>query len=501
MSFLKDSSRVLTGITIQRVLSCLMIPIIARLIGPKDYGIFNVAMSFCMLIVIIGSFALEASIAVSETQKTAAERTIGTSLMGIGSGFFCWIILYLIQPYLKSFYSIDIINALVLMIPIYVPLTIISISFQNYIGYLGRFQFFAIADITYPIANFGTLLFIYIVFWKDYRSLIAAGIMATLVRVIIFVYAAKNSRLLSAKVFSVQIFKSLWQARNFAKFNFPSNILNVATVQLPPILLSMAFSESVIGLFSMARNIITIPTSLSGRALGQVFYPRAALNYRETGSIKKITWQTFLYSCQLVLFPAIFTAAVASFVLPVLLGHKWDGVATFIVLLLPLVLINAVQTQIGIGFVFSILNQQYKILIGNMLLFICRILPLVVFLIIVRSPHLTILAYSVGSAVGYAILLAWIFTSTSIQISKAFYTWVKYCLISGLCVLPIVGAKLKGGVILLTFSLTTSIIIYGFIAWFTFLNIEQRSLVIYKIKEMISPQKKNSNVVEGPFAS
>ena len=497
MGFLRDSSKVLTGITIQRVMSFIMIPVIARLLGPKDYGIFNVAASVCALMAIVGGLALEASIAVSATKREAAERTIGTCLIGVLSGLFFWLIAYLIYSYLKDYYSEHITNALFFMIPIFVPLGIIKISMQNYVGYLGKFKFFAIADIVSPIVSYITLISVYVLFWRDYRSLIAAGIMQSVVRISLFLYASRSSQLFGNNILSSEMIRSLWHARNFTKFNLPSNLLNTATVQLPPVLLSIAFSESVVGLFTMARNIITIPTTLSGQALGQVFYPKAAEEYRNTGSLERITWQTFVYSCQLTLFPAIFTAAAAGFVLPLLLGPKWSGVTPFIVLLLPMVLLNAVQTQIGIGFIFSILNQQYKILIGNVLLFIFRISPLFICIFLKCSEYLTILSYSLGGAIGYALLLSWIFISTSISVTKAFYTWAKYCLIAALCVLPVLGAALIDQIFVMLSSLVISTIIYSIIVWFEFLNYEQRSLIVSRICKVFSLKKKDSKVVNG----
>lgn len=492
MSLLKDSVKVLSGITVQRVLNLIMLPVIARLVGPKDYGIFSIALSICALCSIISGFALEASIAVSVSGKEAAERTIGTSLIGIVSGISLWFITFSIYPFLKNYYSTDVLNALLIMLPIFVPLSIISISMQNYVGYLDKFTFFTISDISAPLVRYVTLISAYFLFWKDYRSLIAGGIMALIIRITLFVYASKKSQLFMRNIFGLEIFRSLWKARSFVKFNLPSNILNTSNQQLPPILLSMVFSESIVGLFAMARNIITIPTSLSGRALGQVFYPKAAKEYRDSGSFNKITWQTFVYSCQLTLFPALFTAAIAGFILPILLGPRWDGLVPFVLLLLPMVLLNAVQTQIGIGFIFSILKEQYKILIGNILLFTVSILPLIICIITLQSAYVSVFMLSMGRAAGYAYLLGWIFMSLSISIHRALYTWIKYFLISLLCVMPIIGAVwlLNDFILLIWLSILLSMIAYGLFAWFLFLNHEQRAYVMLKIYPNFSFKKR-----------
>jgi len=146
-----------------------------------------------------------------------------------------------------------------------------------------------------------------------------------------------------------------------------------------------------------------------------------------------------------------------------------------------MVLLNAIQTQIGIGFIFNILNQEHKILLGNLILFGCRIGPLVFSLFLISTHvYFTILTYSMGSAIGYAILLVWIFIATSISVHKALYVWLKHLLLALLCVLPMLFSFLSDKAPLLVFYLSSSILLYGFVVWFVFLNGEQRTLIIDK---------------------
>jgi len=481
MGFLKDSSKVFVGISVQRVMSLVMIPVIARLFGPADYGIFNVSAAACALISIIGGLSLETSIAVSSTKEIAAERTIGTALVGVTSGLIYGGIAYLVLPYLTKYYPAEILNALLVMIPIVVPLSVISLSLRNFLGFAGKFQFFAIADIVSPIVNYIGLILSYLFLWQDYHSLIVAAIASYLVRIGIFLYAAVGDQLVTRSRLSLKSFKLLNLIRHFSLFNLPSNFLNNANTQLPPIILSFVFSENIVGIYVMARKIIMIPTTISSNALGQVFYPKAAKEYRQTGRLDKITWQTFLFSSQLTLYPAVLTAAIAGSILPLLLGSRWNGIAVYIILLLPVTLVNAVETQIGFGFIFNILNQQYKILVGNILLFACRIIPLMACVLLNCSEHLTILLFSLGGATGYAILLVWIFTVVSIPIARAFGTWAKYCLIAFFCIFPILGATQSENLSIIISSLVLSTLLYTIIGWFKFLTDEQRSLIVSKI--------------------
>jgi O-antigen/teichoic acid export membrane protein len=479
MVFAKESGKVLIGITTQRILSIVMVPVVAWLLGPIDYGIFNVGISICTLCSVIGGLAMEASIAISVSKEQAFARALCTSLLGLFSGILFLALAYLSRPFLLKYYSPEAVSAIIWMMPFLVPLTVMNMAMQNYVAYLGKFEFIATGDIVYSIANYVTLISVYFLLYKDYHALIIASIMAFSVRLSIFFEASMGLKWLVNAISSARILKEIWETRHFIKFNLPCNILNTANVQLPPALINLRYTEDVVGLFSMARNIITIPANLSSRSLGQVFYPKAAQEYREGHGLEKITWQTFIYSCRLTIFPTIFIASAAGFVLPFLLGQKWSGVAIYTILLLPMVLLNAIQTQIGVGFIFNILNEPSKILWGNLFLFLSRIGPLAFILFFMTTnPYFPVLVYSAGSGIGYAILLAWIFTATSISVYKACSEWLKHLGLALLCVSPMLLSFLTGKVLVLVLSLLFSVFFYGLVVWFFFLNHEQRGMII-----------------------
>jgi len=487
MGFAKDSGILLFGLTIQRVLSVTLIPLVAWLLGPLDYGIFNIAASICTLCSVIGSLSLEASIAITDTRKQALFRAICTSLIGILSGVFFFALVYFSQPYLLKYFSPDVIYALLWMIPFFVPLTIVNISLQNYVTYLGEFRWVAFADIASSVTNYVALITVYFLISGDYFALILASLVSSATRIIVFLRSPLKGDLGVRSLSLSSIRKEVWEARHFIKFNFPCNILNSANVQLPPALLSLRYPESVVGLFVMARNIMMIPATLSGQALGQVFYPKAAKEYREGRGLQGITWRTFLSSCQLTLFPTIFIVSAAGFVLPILLGSKWSGIAIYTVLLLPMVLLNGIQTQIGIGFIFNILNQESKVLLGNGLLFLFRIGPLIVSLFIAEfHVYATVLIYSIGSAAGYAFLLVWIFLTTSISLRKAGSSLLKYLTLAVLCIWPLLLSVLSDKPLFLLFCLFLSGLMYGLVVWFEFLNDDRRSSIIEKTHGSLS---------------
>jgi O-antigen/teichoic acid export membrane protein len=479
MGFIGDSSKVLSGQILQRGLSLLLIPVTARLIGPDDYGIVQGALSIISIAAVSCSFSFEASIAVAHSKETAFLRGLGTILVGLLAGIILWGLAYLSRSHLARWFPQAVVDLVIYLLPVYVPIAIASISYQNLVAYIGKFGLMPIADLVSTVTGFAVLIGVYVALFKDYRCLVVSTMVALLSRLVIFIYGTRGHyRGIRQKALLKQIFNSIWTARNFAKYNLPSNLLNSSGTNLPTTLMAAFFPVSVVGLFSFARNIIFLPTTLSGQALGQVYYPKAAQMHREGKGLKDITWQTFVYGCQLAIYPAVLIAASASTILPVLFGAKWNGVASYCMLILPMVLFNAVQTQIGIGYVFSILNQQPKILIGNILLFIGRIVPMSFLLFLAPSPYLATLFHSVGGSISYAILLSWVFAAVSISQSRAYLTWLRYCAISAGCSLPVLLPLIYDSPVVAGSSIILSLLIFLVIVWYRFLSKDQRSIVI-----------------------
>lgn len=137
MEFAKESGKVLIGITTQKILSIVMVPVVAWLLGPIDYGIFNVGISICALCSVIGGLAMEASIAISVSKEQAFARAVSTSLLGISSGMLFLILAFLFRPLLLKYFSPQTFNAIIWMMPFLVPLTVMNMAMQNYVAYRG----------------------------------------------------------------------------------------------------------------------------------------------------------------------------------------------------------------------------------------------------------------------------------------------------------------------------------------------------------------------------
>ena len=81
--------------------------------------------------------------------------------------------------------------------------------------------------------------------------------------------------------------------RDFPLFRAPQVFLNAISQSLPVLMLTSFFGPAVAGFYSIGRTVLAIPSTLIGKSVGDVFYPRiseAAHNGENlTKLIKKAT--------------------------------------------------------------------------------------------------------------------------------------------------------------------------------------------------------------------
>src|SRR5699024_2713804 len=87
--------------------------------------------------------------------------------------------------------------------------------------------------------------------------------------------------------------KMMKKYSDFPKYRAPEQFLNATSNGLPVLMLAAFFGPASAGFYAIGRTVLSLPTQLIGKSVGDVFYPRIseAFNNREdvTSLIKKST--------------------------------------------------------------------------------------------------------------------------------------------------------------------------------------------------------------------
>lgn len=140
---------------------------------------------------------------------------------------------------------------------------------------------------------------------------------------------------------------ALAEARHFAalpRYSFPGTFIGTLADHLPVFLIGYYFQNELLGQYSMATMVLSLPISVIGMTFSDAFRHKASRLFAEQGNCRT------LYRKLLAIFApvALVGCVAAMLILPTLfrwvLGNKWDVAGQYAVILCPSVFIGLLNT-------------------------------------------------------------------------------------------------------------------------------------------------------------
>jgi O-antigen/teichoic acid export membrane protein len=158
--------------------------------------------------------------------------------------------------------------------------------------------------------------------------------------------------------------------RRFPLFSMPSGTLNVFSMQLPAFLLLAWFDPRAAGLYAVAYATLAVPMQLVGGAVGQVFFARAAVAYRE-GWLGSLTGSVYARLSALGLFPMAALALAGPEAFAWVFGAEWREAGVYAQWLAPWLFFVLVSAPLST--LFDVLERQASELAFNVGLTLARL--------------------------------------------------------------------------------------------------------------------------------
>lgn len=119
--------------------------------------------------------------------------------------------------------------------------------------------------------------------------------------------------------FDMEYYRTMLQKhRDFVKYQMPAQISTQLRQQLPNLLISSLFGNTILGYFSISQKLISIPITFIGQALGKVFYQTAAEMQRQGKNVavflqRNMNRAIMVAAIPMILFTAYGDAAIVLF--------------------------------------------------------------------------------------------------------------------------------------------------------------------------------------------
>ena len=99
--------------------------------------------------------------------------------------------------------------------------------------------------------------------------------------------------------------------------------MNTASLQIPILLLGVFFNSAIVGFYSLSHRIISMPATLLGNSIGQVFFQESSSIKDNKESLRKLTLRTYKNLFKIGLIPFLLIAVFADYIFGFIFGKSW----------------------------------------------------------------------------------------------------------------------------------------------------------------------------------
>lgn len=446
-AFTRGIASLMSGSIGGQLITMLSAPIITRLYSATDFGALAIFISFLGLAVLISSLRYELAIPLPSSKVEALNITFLSLVLVAFTSVSIGLLVVLYYIFFQASFSSNLLLDYIWLLPIGV-LVAGSYTVLNYWSLrIKKFANIACSKIGEAISSNLIQVFGY---KFGFMALIIGHLSGQVV----------GGSYLRISTFSADDFKhvSLNGIINVAKRykRFPQyfvfgGLLNAAGQSLGPIIIASSFGYAAAGFYMLTNRVLSIPSSLIGTAVGQVFLSNAveANKHRDLHiSVEKI-YTTLSYFGLPV---AMIIVVVGPDMFSLVFGELWREAGEFARWMAPWIYIQFVTSPLSL--VYTILEEQRRGLIFQLLLFILQAIALFTG-ILFNDLKNTIILVSGASIIGYSYMLFETSRLSNLPFKIIWNTLLKTFLTSIICLLPLIFA----------YQFTTIFSLFGFFSF------------------------------------
>ncbi|MFC3607953.1 lipopolysaccharide biosynthesis protein [Stutzerimonas tarimensis] len=269
-----------TGTAGAQAITMAFMPIITRLYGPEAYGVVGTFIGLTMVLIPLAALSYPTAIALPKRDGDA--RSLGRLSLIIAAGLSSLVALVLLAfgDEIAATLSIELVAPYMLLLPVVMFAGAALEVLQKWLYRTGHFRLTARMAVMHSfLFNGGRAL----------GGLVSAS--ATMLVITTALGQALHTLLLALGMRRTQgagggqgddhapsaTDRELARRyRDFPIFRAPQTLINAASAHMPTLVLAASFGPAAAGFFALCRQAVGMPTTLIGKSVADVYYPRLA---------------------------------------------------------------------------------------------------------------------------------------------------------------------------------------------------------------------------------
>ena len=334
-SLLVNTAKLSVSNIIMYVLPIVVTPILSRLYGPTAFGEWGIFSSFTSIVAIVMFLSIDNIIVKAEEEELGNLLVLcsGIGLMAIS--------LLCVAFTLFNIYD----SVFCYMIIIYMLAYFVYTIVYNLNNRYGNYSKLAVSNVLQGATQAVARISLGVFFLGVINGLVCGTILAEIITsLFLCVCLIKIDTRKWTTVTMRGVKNLLVKYRKFPLYDAPSNLLAFSTLNLPIIILAGTYSKSSIGCFSIVLQLLLLPMSLVGSAMGKVYYQELCSAAGDSLRIEKMSESILNILLIISVIPMLLLCCGGDYLVVLFLGDSWTT-AGHIALILSLWSFPVILTQ------------------------------------------------------------------------------------------------------------------------------------------------------------
>ncbi|MDX9704251.1 MAG: oligosaccharide flippase family protein [Weeksellaceae bacterium] len=315
----------LAGNTISKVIATLGGLILANYYGPESYGIYNVFLSYILIMTVLTSLRLDNVMIMQRGSKEIRNLFSGILIIS----FVLTLVLVLGMAILKYF-NLASFDISYFVLSLTALGGILSVWNQTQNNMFTKYKLFKQISTALIIASLFSIVFQALFYFTGFieNGLIYGWIIGLIVS---FIYNMRVAKSRFQKVDIALFKKSVRENSKIIRFTYPSDAINSIATNIMPILVLAYFTQAEVGIFAMAFKILSIPLLLLSNSVSRVYFQKAvSLFGYDNQSLQRITYKIIGTNVAVIAVFLVLINSIGIYLLNHFLNEKWDGLGAYI---------------------------------------------------------------------------------------------------------------------------------------------------------------------------
>ncbi|MCF8053877.1 MAG: oligosaccharide flippase family protein [Deltaproteobacteria bacterium] len=399
-TFARGVSILVGGTASAQILLVLAAPLLTRLYSPEDFGLLAVYASLLALIGVVSCLRYELAIPLPENDQEAANVAALCLILVAISSLLTVLLVVLLGEAIAVTLSVPKLANYFWLLPVGVLVSGAYSVFSYWGIRTKRFTTIAATKLRQAIAMLAIQLAAYKLGGIALLFGQVAGQGVGTTSLALPALTSPNFRHISWQ----GILLAKRRYRRFPLFLTWDGLLNTTGTQLPPILFAALFGPVASGLYSLAHRVISLPASLLGDAIGQVFFGNAAETYR-AGQHGPLVSQLQAKLIHIGMPLVLILILLGPDLFALVFGEQWRQAGEFSRWMAPWLFFGFVFSPLST--LFAVMERQKQFLMLQAILFITRLVAIGIGAYI-GNLSVMIMLFSGVSAICYFGFLFWV---------------------------------------------------------------------------------------------